>query len=49
MGEIKAFVPVRQKVTLTGPQDLSGTQFRIMLDPDDEIDELYELNNAIGI
>lgn len=49
MDEIEAFMPVRQLVTLTGPEDLSTADWRVVLDPDDRIDELYELNNAVTL
>jgi hypothetical protein len=47
MGEIKEFVPVRQELVLKGSGDLSNATLRVVLDPDNQIDELYELNNSI--
>ncbi len=47
---IENFEPVRRDVELQAASEepLAG-EYRVLIDPDDEVDELYELNNAVRI
>lgn len=49
MAGIQDFMPARQQVTFALPENLPDATLRAVLDPDDQIDELYESNNAITL
>ncbi len=41
--------PVRQDITLPGTSDKLGKQFRVTVDPQNQVDETYKLNNVVTI
>jgi hypothetical protein len=44
---IADFEPVRRQVTLTVPPGKMASSWRIALDPDEKVEECYELNNVV--